>query len=58
VAQDGQGTEWTSEYWYIKRLIKYMKAGKETATILWPCWLKDHDLPSFKPECYEKYRRS
>lgn len=33
-----------SEYWHIQKLVKYMKAGNQTATIVALCCLKDHDL--------------
>ncbi|KAL0278817.1 UNVERIFIED_CONTAM: hypothetical protein PYX00_000515 [Menopon gallinae] len=33
-----------SEYWHIQKLIKYMKAGNQTATIVSLACLKDHDL--------------
>lgn len=33
-----------SEYWHIQKLVKYMKAGNQTATVVSLCCLKDHDL--------------
>lgn len=33
-----------SEYWYVQKLVKYIKAGNQTATIVALCCLKDHDL--------------
>lgn len=33
-----------SEYWHIQKLIKYMKTGNQTATMVALCCLKDHDL--------------
>lgn len=33
-----------SEYWTIQKLVKYMKAGNQTATVVALCCLKDHDL--------------
>lgn len=33
-----------SEYWHIQKLIKYMKTGNQTATLVALCCLKDHDL--------------
>lgn len=33
-----------SEYWHIQKLIKYMKTGNQTATMIALCCLKDHDL--------------
>lgn len=32
------------EYWHIQKLVKYIKAGNQTATIVALCCLKDHDL--------------
>ncbi|EEB15760.1 Armadillo repeat-containing protein, putative [Pediculus humanus corporis] len=37
-------TDVPSEYWHIQKLIKYMKAGNQTATIVSLACLKDHDL--------------
>ncbi|XP_046397055.1 armadillo repeat-containing protein gudu isoform X2 [Ischnura elegans] len=36
--------EVSSEYWNIQKLIKYAKAGNQTATIIALCCLKQHDL--------------
>ncbi|KAJ9600824.1 hypothetical protein L9F63_001036 [Diploptera punctata] len=33
-----------AEYWHIQKLIKYIKAGNQTATIVSLCCLKDHNL--------------
>lgn len=33
-----------SEFWNIQKLIKYMKAGNQTATMVALCLLKDYDL--------------
>lgn len=35
-----------SEFWHIQKLIKYMKAGNQTATMVSLCLLKDHELTS------------
>lgn len=32
------------EFWHIQKLIKYLKTGNQTATIVALCCLKDHDL--------------
>lgn len=32
------------EYWHIQKLVKYMKSGNQTATVVALCCLKDHDL--------------
>ncbi|XP_044271871.1 armadillo repeat-containing protein gudu [Tribolium madens] len=32
------------EYWHIQKLVKYMKSGNQTATVISLCCLKDHDL--------------
>uniref|UniRef100_A0A8D8SK84 Armadillo repeat-containing protein 4 n=1 Tax=Cacopsylla melanoneura TaxID=428564 RepID=A0A8D8SK84_9HEMI len=37
-------TEIPSEFWHIQKLIKYMKAGNQTATIVALACLKDHNL--------------
>ncbi|KAK7863004.1 hypothetical protein R5R35_014556 [Gryllus longicercus] len=39
-----KGAELPPEYWHIQKLIKYMKAGNQTVTIVALCCLKDHDL--------------
>jgi len=36
--------EMPSEFWHIQKLIKYMKAGNQTATIVSLCLLKDYDF--------------
>lgn len=33
-----------SEFWHIQKLIKYMKAGNQTATMVSLCLLKDYNL--------------
>jgi len=33
-----------SVFWHIQKLIKYMKAGNQTATMISLCLLKDYDL--------------
>ncbi|XP_023288115.1 armadillo repeat-containing protein gudu isoform X2 [Orussus abietinus] len=35
-----------SEYWHLQKLVKYMKAGNQTATIVSLCLLKDYELNS------------
>ncbi|XP_076248300.1 armadillo repeat-containing protein gudu [Calliopsis andreniformis] len=35
-----------SEFWHIQKLIRYMKAGNQTATTVALCLLKDYDLTS------------
>ncbi|XP_066146687.1 armadillo repeat-containing protein gudu [Euwallacea fornicatus] len=32
------------EYWNIQKLVKYLKTGNQTATVVALCCLKDHDL--------------
>lgn len=32
------------EYWHIQKLVKYIKTGNQTATVVALCCLKDHDL--------------
>ncbi|KAG6798342.1 armadillo repeat-containing protein gudu [Apis mellifera caucasica] len=39
-----EGPEVPSEFWHIQKLIRYMKAGNQTATMVAVCLLKDHDL--------------
>lgn len=39
-------SEIPAEYWYIQKLVKYMKSGNQTATVVSLCSLKDHDLSS------------
>lgn len=34
----------SSEFWIMQKLIKYMKAGNQTATTISLCLLKDYDL--------------
>ncbi|KAI4496970.1 hypothetical protein M0802_007918 [Mischocyttarus mexicanus] len=36
----------SSEFWIMQKLIKYMKAGNQTATTISLCLLKDYDLTS------------
>lgn len=33
-----------AEYWHVQKLVKYIKSGNQTATIVALCCLKDHDL--------------
>jgi beta-phosphoglucomutase-like phosphatase (HAD superfamily) len=33
-----------SVFWHIQKLIKYLKAGNQTATMISLCLLKDYDL--------------
>lgn len=40
----GKPTELSSDYWNITKLIKYIKAGNQTATVVSLCCLKDYDL--------------
>lgn len=42
--ETARGTEVPAEYWNIQKLIKYIKAGNPTATIVSLCCLKDFDL--------------
>ncbi|XP_076344552.1 armadillo repeat-containing protein gudu isoform X2 [Tachypleus tridentatus] len=37
-------TDLPSEYWQIQKLVKYIKAGNPTATVLALCILRDYDL--------------
>ncbi|KAF5307658.1 hypothetical protein FQR65_LT06713 [Abscondita terminalis] len=37
-------SEIPAEYWHIQKLVKYMKTGNQTATVVALCCLKDHDL--------------
>ncbi|XP_022242868.1 LOW QUALITY PROTEIN: armadillo repeat-containing protein 4-like [Limulus polyphemus] len=37
-------TDLPSEYWQIQKLVKYLKAGNPTATVLALCILRDYDL--------------
>ncbi|XP_031841158.1 armadillo repeat-containing protein gudu [Nomia melanderi] len=39
-------SEVPSEFWHIQKLIRYMKAGNQTATLVALCLLKDYDLSS------------
>lgn len=32
------------EYWHIQKLVKYIKTGNQSATVVALCCLKDHDL--------------
>ncbi|XP_018321192.1 armadillo repeat-containing protein gudu [Agrilus planipennis] len=32
------------EYWHIQKLVKYLKTGNQTATVVSLCCMKDHDL--------------
>nr|CAD7430445.1 unnamed protein product [Timema monikensis] len=40
----GKGSDVPTEYWHIQKLVKYMKAGNQTATIVALCCLKDQTL--------------
>ncbi|XP_060529218.1 armadillo repeat-containing protein gudu [Cylas formicarius] len=37
-------TDIPPEYWHIQKLVKYLKTGNQTATVVALCCLKDHDL--------------
>ncbi|KAF3421074.1 hypothetical protein E2986_04965 [Frieseomelitta varia] len=39
-----ESPEVPSEFWHIQKLIRFMKAGNETATMVAVCLLKDYDL--------------
>ncbi|XP_028173649.1 armadillo repeat-containing protein gudu [Ostrinia furnacalis] len=39
-----KSSEIPPEYWHIQKLVKYMKAGNQTATMVALSCLKDHDL--------------
>lgn len=39
-----EAPEVPSEFWHIQKLIRYMKAGNQTATMVAVCLLKDYDL--------------
>ena len=39
-----EGSELPAEYWQIQKLVKYLKIGNQTATIIAICALKDFDL--------------
>ncbi|EPZ31271.1 Beta Catenin-related Armadillo repeat-containing protein [Rozella allomycis CSF55] len=39
-----EGTEAPPEYWQIQKLIKYLKIGNQTATVITLCAIKDLDL--------------
>ncbi|XP_017879578.1 armadillo repeat-containing protein gudu [Ceratina calcarata] len=41
-----EAPEVPSEFWHIQKLIRYMKAGNQTATMVSVCLLKDYDLTS------------
>ncbi|KAL7301246.1 hypothetical protein TKK_0006206 [Trichogramma kaykai] len=41
---DSGGSEVPTEFWHMQKLIKYMKAGNQTATTVALCLLKDFDL--------------
>ena len=44
--KDDLSSEVPSEFWHMQKLIKYMKAGNQTATTVSLCLLKDYDLKS------------
>lgn len=35
------------EYWHIQKLVKYLKTGNQTATVVALCCLKDHELTNY-----------
>lgn len=39
-----EAPEVPTEFWHIQKLIRYMKAGNQTATMVAVCLLKDYDL--------------
>lgn len=43
-SKDDSNTQVPAEFWHLQKLIKYMKAGNQTATIVSLCLLKDYDL--------------
>ncbi|XP_011498142.1 PREDICTED: armadillo repeat-containing protein 4 [Ceratosolen solmsi marchali] len=44
--KDEVNAEVPSEYWHMQKLVKYMKAGNQTATTVALCLLKDYELSS------------
>lgn len=56
--KEGSTSEVPAEFWHMQKLIKYMKAGNQTATIVSLCLLKDYELNSrvrFKTSIYIMY---
>lgn len=46
ILKDEINAEVPAEFWHMQKLIKYMKAGNQTATTVALCLLKDFDLSS------------
>ncbi|XP_014206487.1 armadillo repeat-containing protein gudu, partial [Copidosoma floridanum] len=46
IVKDELSSEVPAEYWHMQKLIKYMKAGNQTATTVALCLLKDYELSS------------
>ena len=44
--KDEINAEVPAEFWHMQKLIKYMKAGNQTATTVALCLLKDYELSS------------
>ncbi|KAK9889780.1 hypothetical protein WA026_007157 [Henosepilachna vigintioctopunctata] len=44
IERDRPDFECPPEYWHIQKLMKYLKSGNQTATLVSLCCLKDHDL--------------
>ncbi|KAL3267886.1 hypothetical protein HHI36_007026 [Cryptolaemus montrouzieri] len=44
IERDRPNFECPPEYWHIQKLMKYLKTGNQTATVVALCCLKDHDL--------------
>ncbi|XP_049816339.1 armadillo repeat-containing protein gudu [Schistocerca nitens] len=42
--ESARSSDLSSEFWQIQKLVKYMKARNQTATVIALCCLKDHDL--------------
>ena len=43
-----QGTDLPAEYWQIQKLVKYLKWGNQTATVIALCAMLDFNLASGK----------
>ena len=43
-----QGTDLPAEYWQIQKLVKYLKWGNQTATVIALCAMLDFNLSSGK----------
>ena len=41
-----QGTDLPAEYWQIQKLVKYLKWGNQTATVIALCAMLDFNLAS------------